>query len=174
MNKMLQAVRPPAPAGVEEDAFFMAEALHQARQAYRAGEVPVGALVVLEGQVIARAHNRVQALQQATAHAELLALQAAFDQAGAKYLPQATLYVTLEPCPMCAGALYWAQVGRLCFGASDAQRGYQRWATPLLHPKTRVAQGLLAAQSTQLLHSFFHALRQSPAKIACAAHPTPL
>ena len=143
-----------------DDIYFMQVALQQARKAYVVQEVPVGAVIVLDGKIVAQAHNSVQALQDATAHAELLALHQAFENLGQKYLPACTLYTTLEPCPMCAGAGYWAQLGRLVFGAKDPKKGYGLWQQPLLHPKTEVVQGVLAEESTQLLQQFFQNLRK--------------
>lgn len=134
---------------------FMEMALKEAQHAYLADEVPVGAVVVAEGQIIARAHNQVEQLKRATAHAELLALQEAFQHQNAKYLSQCTLYVTLEPCLMCAGALGWAKLQGLVFGASDSQRGYQRLSRNAIHPKTAIRQGLMATKSMLLLKRFF-------------------
>ena len=142
------------------DEYFMQEALKEAQSAYAAGEVPVGAVVVANERIIARAHNQVERLQDATAHAEILALTAAFSHAGGKYLPTCTLYVTLEPCCMCAGATYWAQLGRLVFGASDAQRGYRAIASGVLHPQTQVTPHILPEAGAQLLTTFFQQLRR--------------
>ena len=137
----------------------MRVALQQAEQAAVADEVPVGAVVVLDNHIIARAHNQVESLCDATAHAELLALTAAFAHCGAKYLPTATLYVTLEPCCMCAGALYWAQIGRLVYGAADPKRGHTQHQPPLLHPKTTCTTGVQQEAATALLQRFFQARR---------------
>lgn len=141
------------------DEYFMREALKEAEKAAQEGEVPVGAVVVSQDRIIARAHNQVERLQDATAHAEVLALTSAFSYVGGKYLPTATLYVTLEPCCMCAGAAYWAQLGRLVFGAQDEKRGYTTAGKPLLHPRTAVAGPVLAEEAAQLLTHFFHQLR---------------
>ncbi|MBX6380784.1 tRNA(adenine34) deaminase [Thermoflavifilum aggregans] len=141
----------------EADQQFMREALKEAQKAYEAGEVPVGAVLVIDGQIIARAHNQVELLNDSTAHAEMLALTAAFHALGSKYLPQATLYVTLEPCLMCTGALYWSQIGRVVFATADEKNGFrihQQRAHPF-HPKTLVQGGLLAEESARLLKNFF-------------------
>ena len=141
------------------DEYFMQEALKEAKKAQEAGEVPVGAVVVGNQHILARAYNQVERLQDATAHAEMIALTAAFNHVGGKYLPTCTLYVTLEPCCMCGGATYWAQLGRLVFGASDPHRGYRRADTTILHPRTQVTDGILAQASAQLLTNFFRHLR---------------
>ena len=141
------------------DAYFMREALKEAEKAAQEGEVPVGAVVVSQGRIIARAYNQVERLQDATAHAELLALTAAFSYVGGKYLPTCTLYVTLEPCCMCAGAIYWAQLGRLVFGAQDSRRGYTTVEKQLLHPRTEVTAAVLGEEAGQLLTCFFQRLR---------------
>src|SRR5688572_17149234 len=120
------------------DEYFMREALKEARKALEIGEVPVGAVVVCKNRIIARAHNQTEKLTDATAHAEMLAITAAENYLGSKYLSECTLFVSLEPCVMCAGALNWTQLQRLVFGASDTQRGYSLVSTPLLHPKTNV------------------------------------
>lgn len=141
------------------DEYFMREALKEADKASEEGEVPVGAIVVSEQHIIARAHNQVEKLSDATAHAEILALTAAFSHVGAKYLPTCTLYVTLEPCCMCGGATYWAQLGRLVFGARDPQRGYTAVGKPLLHPRTEVTTEVLGQEAVQRLTHFFQYLR---------------
>ncbi|MEM7362039.1 MAG: nucleoside deaminase [Bacteroidota bacterium] len=143
----------------DQDIYFMRIALAEAEKAYALEEVPVGAVVVYGQEVIARAHNKVQAAREATAHAELLALQRACQAKGEKYLPECTLYVTLEPCAMCAGACFWTQIGKVVFGASDEKRGYRRWQPDLLHPKTVVLDDLLAQESCDLLQRFFRKLR---------------
>ena len=145
---------------MHRDADYMELALAKAKQAYDMKEVPVGAVVVYGGEVMGQAHNRVEALQDATKHAELLALQEACKQLGVKYLKDCTLYVNLEPCPMCAMAAYWLQLSRLVFGANDDKRGYQRVSHSLLHPQTEVVSGLLAAESEILLQKFFQKLRK--------------
>ena len=140
------------------DAYFMHRALDEARQAVRAGEIPVGAIVVAAGRIIARGHNLTETLCDVTAHAEMQAITAAAGHLGGKYLPDCTLYVTLEPCAMCAGALYWAQLGRLVFGAEDPRRGYRAMGGRL-HPKTEVTGGVLAGECKELLDAFFQKLR---------------
>ena len=142
-----------------EDEYRMREALKEADKAYEAKEVPVGAVVVSASRIIARAHNQVEQLQDATAHAEILALTAAFNYLGGKYLPTCTLYVTLEPCCMCAGATYWAQLGRLVFGAYDPKRGYSTLGKQLLHPRTEVSRAVLSGEAAQRLTHFFRHLR---------------
>ena len=141
------------------DAYFMREALKEADKAYAAKEVPIGAVVVNGHHIIARAHNQVERLQDTTAHAEILALTAAFSHMGGKYLPSCTLYVTLEPCCMCGGATYWAQLGRLVFGAHDPLRGYSTVAKQLLHPRTEVTTTVLSEEAAQRLTHFFQCLR---------------
>lgn len=141
------------------DEYFMRKALAEAREAFSRGEVPVGAVVVSGGQVMARAHNLTELLNDVTAHAEMQAITAATNQLGGKYLDQCAVYVTVEPCVMCAGALGWAQVGRLVFGAGDEKRGYQRYAPRALHPKTEVTGGVLADECAALMKSFFSARR---------------
>jgi len=142
------------------DEYFMREALKEADKAYEAKEVPVGAVVVGDHRIIARAHNQVEQLKDATAHAEMLALTAAFNYLGGKYLAACTLYVTLEPCCMCAGATYWAQLGRLVFGAYDPQRGYSMVGSQLLHPRTEVSPAILGEEAAQRLTHFFRHLRR--------------
>jgi|694.fasta_scaffold51626_1 tRNA(adenine34) deaminase len=141
------------------DEYFMREALKEAKKAYEAKEVPVGAVIVSGRHIIARAHNQVERLQDTTAHAEMLALTAACNHIGGKYLSACTLYVTLEPCCMCGGATYWAQLGRLVFGAYDPRRGYSTVATQLLHPRTEVTTAVLCEEATQQLTRFFQCLR---------------
>lgn len=137
------------------DNYFMREALKEAQKAFDAGEVPVGAVVVCEGQIIARAHNLTERLNDVTAHAEMQAITAAANHLGGKYLDQCTLYVSLEPCLMCAGAIFWAQTGRLVYAASDDKRGYTLLAANILHPKTAVTKNVEAEASTKLLKNFF-------------------
>jgi|TARA_Y100001933_G_C18996717_1_gene562755 tRNA(adenine34) deaminase len=149
----------PMELSVHSDEHFMKQALKQANIAFEKGEVPVGAVVVAENRIIARAHNMTEQLTDVTAHAEMLAITAAFDAIGGKYLNECTLYVTLEPCNMCAGALYWAQLGKLVFGASDQKRGFTLNPKNLLHPRTEVVRGLLENQSESLLKQFFAQLR---------------
>lgn len=146
----------------ELDYTAMELALHEAKLAFQEGEIPVGAVVVQHGQVIGRGHNQTEKLKDVTAHAEMIALTAAFNSIGAKYLPKATLYVTLEPCHMCAGALYWSKIGRIVFGASDEKQGYRRFygAQSPFHPKTKVENGLLAEEGAQLIKDFFRKKRE--------------
>lgn len=141
------------------DDHFMQEALKEAVKALEIGEVPVGAVVVCNNRIIARAHNQTEKLTDATAHAEMLAVTAAANFLGSKYLTECTLYVTLEPCTMCAGALHWVQVGRLVFGASDVQRGYSLVKSPVLHQKTEVTLGVKAEESRSLINTFFKSIR---------------
>mgnify|MGYP003538011008 CR=1 FL=1 len=140
---------------VFSDEYYMQQALNEALIAEENDEVPVGAVIVCNDKIISRAHNQVEQLNDVTAHAEMLALTAAFNEMGAKYLDDCTLYVTLEPCVMCAGAIAWAQLGRLVFGASDEKRGYQKYAPNALHPKTVVVQGVLSEESAELMKVFF-------------------
>ncbi len=142
-----------------DDQNFMRLALKQAEMAFDAGEIPVGAVVVCGGTVVARTRNQTQQLNDVTAHAEMLAITAAANHLGGKYLPQCTLYVTLEPCPMCAGALFWAQIGRLVYGAKDEKRGYSLISPKLLHPKTEVVAGVMSEECAGLLKAFFQKLR---------------
>lgn len=143
-----------------DDDYYMREALKEARKAFDEGEIPVGAIVVCGKKIIARAHNQTERLNDATAHAEMLAITAAANYLGSKYLDECTLYVTLEPCPMCAGALHWSQLQRLVFGAEDEQRGYQLIKSPLLHPRTVVAKGMRRDESKELIGAFFRLLRE--------------
>jgi tRNA(adenine34) deaminase len=141
------------------DEYFMREALKEAKKAFDIGEVPVGAVVVCKNRVIARAHNQTEKLTDATAHAEMLAVTAAANYLGSKYLTECTLFVTLEPCVMCAGALNWAQVSKVVFGASDVQRGFSLVSSPLLHPKTVVEKGVKADECKALIDDFFRRIR---------------
>lgn len=138
----------------------MRMALNEARKAFDEGEVPVGAVVVAGGRIVGRGHNLVETLCDATAHAELQALTAASSTLGGKYLNECTLYVTVEPCPMCAGAIAWCQTGRLVYGASDPKRGYTTVGGRILHPKTEVEAGVLAGECEELMSSFFAQLRR--------------
>lgn len=137
------------------DADFMKMALAEARQAFAEGEVPVGAIVACKGRVIARAHNLTEALTDVTAHAEMQAITAAASWLGGKYLTDCTLYVTVEPCIMCAGAIAWAQVSRLVWGADDEKRGFRRFAPDALHPRTEVVSGILSDECAALMQQFF-------------------
>lgn len=152
-----------------DDEFYMQEAYKEALKAYDKGEIPVGAIVVVQNQIIARTHNQTEQLTDVTAHAEILAITAAANYLGAKYLNQCTLYVTLEPCVMCAGAIAWSQLGRLVFGAYDSKRGFlrlenneqgaQKKAQKVLHPKTIQLGGVLEHECAELLQRFFQKLR---------------
>jgi len=142
------------------DEYFMREALKEASKALEISEVPVGAVVVCKNRIIARGHNQTEKLTDATAHAEMLAVTAAANYLGSKYLSECTLYVTLEPCVMCAGALHWTQLMKLVYGASDVQRGYSLVSSPLLHPKTEVVTGIKADESRKLIDTFFRAIRK--------------
>jgi tRNA(adenine34) deaminase len=137
------------------DEYFMTEALKEARKAATNDEVPVGAVIVSNGRIIARAHNMTETLNDATAHAEMIAITAAMGFIGGKYLENCTLFVTLEPCPMCASALYLSQIGRVVWAANDPKRGFSKFSPLLLHPKTTVSTGLLSDQASQLLVDFF-------------------
>lgn len=141
--------------------YFMQQALKEAQAAFDADEVPVGAVVVMNNQIIARAHNQVELLNDSTAHAEILALTSAYSSLGAKYLPEATLYVTVEPCIMCCGAIYWGKIGSIVYGASDDKNGYrhltkEQWP---FHPKTELIAGILEADCAFLMKSFFRSKR---------------
>jgi tRNA(adenine34) deaminase len=152
-----------------DDEFYMQQAYKEALKAYDKDEIPVGAIVVVQNQIIARAHNQTEQLTDVTAHAEILAITAAANYLGAKYLNQCTLYVTLEPCVMCAGAIAWSQLGRLVFGAYDSKRGFlrlenneqgtQKKTQKVLHPKTLQLGGVLENECAELLQRFFQKLR---------------
>lgn len=142
------------------DNYFMREALKEAHKAFDDGEVPVGAVVVCQGKIIARAHNQTERLTDATAHAEMLATTAAANFLGSKYLSECTLYVTLEPCVMCAGALHWVQLQRLVYAADDIQRGFSLVQQHLLHPRTEIARGIHKDESKQLIDRFFQRIRK--------------
>ena len=137
-----------------DDTYFMRKALQEAEAAFDKGEIPVGAVVVVNDQIIARAHNLTEQLNDVTAHAEMQAITSAANFLGGKYLINCTLYVTLEPCQMCAGALYWSQVSKLVFAASDEKRGYRVMGTKL-HPKTKVVSGILENEASELMTRFF-------------------
>jgi tRNA(adenine34) deaminase len=136
------------------DQYFMKKALNEAEMAFEKGEIPVGAVIVIDNKVIARSHNLTELLNDVTAHAEMQTITAAANYLGGKYLIGCTLYVTLEPCQMCAGALYWSQISKIVFGASDAHRGYEKMGTQL-HPKTTVVRGVLADEASDLMKRFF-------------------
>ena len=137
------------------DKYFMKQAFEEAKKALDKYEVPVGAVIVCKKQIIARTHNLTETLNDSTAHAEMLAITAATEYLGGKYLKSCTLYVTLEPCPMCAGALNWAQIGRIVYASKDKKRGYSLYQPNLLHPKTEVADGIMADEARELLVNFF-------------------
>jgi tRNA(adenine34) deaminase len=136
------------------DTYFMKRALQEAEMAFEKGEVPIGAVIVCKDQIIARAHNLTETLNDVTAHAEMQAFTSAADYLGGKYLKECTLYVTLEPCQMCAGASYWSQIDKIVFGARDHQRGYMKMNTTL-HPKTKVISGIMEEECGKLLTRFF-------------------
>ena len=141
------------------DEYFMKKALHEAEMAFEKGEIPVGAIVVVNNTIIARSHNLTELLNDVTAHAEMQAITAAANYLGGKYLKDCTLYVTLEPCQMCAGALYWSQISKIVYGASDMQRGFEAKGTQL-HPKTNVVKGVLADEAANLMKRFFGSKRK--------------
>ncbi len=137
------------------DNFYMKKALEEAQLAFNEDEIPVGAVVVCGDRIIARAHNLTETLTDVTAHAEMQAITAAANALGGKYLNECTLYVTMEPCVMCAGAIGWSQMKRLVFGATDEKRGYRRFAPDALHPRTEVVSGVMAEEAADLLKTFF-------------------
>ena len=139
----------------EQDERFMREALREARAAEEDNEIPIGAVIVCRSRIIARGHNMTEMLHDPTAHAEMIALTAATEALGGKYLSDCTLYVTVEPCPMCAAALNWAQIGRIVWSAADPKRGYTMYTPSLLHPRTEVESGLLAPECSALVSDFF-------------------
>ena len=143
------------------DEYFMGQALRQAQLAFDADEVPVGAVVVIDTKIISRGHNQVETLADPTAHAEIIALTSAFNYLGSKYLPDATIYITVEPCLMCAGALYWSKIGRIVYGASDPKNGYLHITkeTSPFHPKTELVHGVLKEECAGLMKSFFQQKR---------------
>ena len=142
------------------DHFFMQRAIAEARAAAEEGEVPIGAVVVCGERIVGKGHNRVEALGDATAHAEMQALTAAMNSLGGKYLPECTLYVTVEPCVMCAGALAWSQIGKVVYGAPDPKRGYSTYSTRILHPKTEVVAGFMQEECGEIVEDFFKKLRR--------------
>ncbi len=143
------------------DEFFMREALKEARKAFELDEVPVGAVIVCQNRIIGRGHNLTERLVDVTAHAEMQAFTAAANHLGAKYLDECTLYVTLEPCVMCAGAAFWTQIGRIVYGAADEKRGYTTSGASLLHPRTVVVPGILEQECAMLLTEFFKSKREN-------------
>jgi len=144
----------------KRDEYFMRLALKEAQEAYEEGEIPVGAVIVANGMVIARAHNQTETLHDVTAHAEMLAITSAASMLGGKYLSGCTLYVTVEPCIMCAGALGWAQMSRIVYGATDEKRGYSVFAPKALHPKAKVLGGVLEDECKALMQAFFAGKRK--------------
>ena len=144
----------------KDDTYFMQEALKEAKKAFDQDEVPVGAVIVCEGKIIARAHNLSEKLTDATAHAEMQAFTSAAAHLGGKYLNECTLYVTLEPCPMCAGAGFWTQLGKVVYGAKDEKRGYSLLNPKIMHPKTKIVSGILAEECGELIREFFKRKRQ--------------
>ncbi len=138
-----------------DDSYFMRQALNEAQKAFDKDEVPIGAVIVAENRIIARAHNLTEMLNDVSAHAEMQAITIAADALGGKYLKNCTLYVTVEPCPMCAAALNWAQITKVVYGASDEKRGYTLFIPSLLHPRTSVTSGVMADECTELMRNFF-------------------
>ena len=145
--------------GRQEDEFFMRAAISEARKALSEEEVPIGAVVVASGRIVGRGHNLVETLRDSTAHAEMQALTAAAATLGGKYLQECTLYVTVEPCIMCAGAIGWAQVSRVVWGADDPKKGFRRYSEAVFHPRTTVARGVLREECEELMSGFFAGLR---------------
>ena len=143
----------------EVDNFYMKQALAEANEAYKQGEIPIGAVVVCRDKIIAKSHNLTELLHDVTAHAEMQAITAAAEHLGGKYLTDCTLYVTIEPCIMCAGALGWSQISRIVYGASDEKRGYSRFAPKALHPRTEVVSGIMAEECAELMQHFFQEKR---------------
>ena len=144
---------------MEQDEKFMREALGEAKASAAAGEIPIGAVVVWKGRIIGRGHNMTERLHDTTAHAEMIAITSATEAMGGKYLNDCTLYVTVEPCPMCAGALAWSQMGRIVYGAPDPRRGYSLFSPSLLHPRTEVTAGVLGEECSNLMLEFFKGKR---------------
>lgn len=144
---------------MEDNEKYMKEALRQAAQAEAEGEVPIGAVITCRGRIIGKGHNMTERLNDPTAHAEMIAITAATEAMGGKYLNDCTLYVTVEPCPMCAGALAWSQIGRVVYGASDPKRGFSMFSPSLMHPKTEVVSGVLAEECGSMVTEFFRKKR---------------
>lgn len=140
---------------MENDIIYMKQALAEANAAYKQGEIPIGAVVVCRDKIIAKSHNLTELLHDVTAHAEMQAITSAAEHLGGKYLNDCTLYVTVEPCVMCAGALGWSQISRIVYGASDEKRGFQRFAPQALHPRTEVTSGVMADECIELMQRFF-------------------
>ena len=143
----------------KKDEFYMQRALDEARQAFREGEIPIGAVIVCKDRILSRAHNLTETLCDVTAHAEMQAITAAANALGGKYLTECTLYVTVEPCTMCAGAIGWAQIPRIVYGTSDEKRGYHEYAPRAVHPKAEVVGGVLEDECRELMQSFFRSRR---------------
>ena len=141
------------------DVDYMKQALAEAQKAFAKDEIPIGAVIVCNGRIIARAHNLTETLNDVTAHAEMQAITAAATNVGGKYLTDCTLYVTVEPCPMCAGAIGWSQMRRVVYGATDEKKGYHKYAPNVLHPKTEVTQGVCADEAARLMKDFFNRKR---------------
>ena len=144
---------------LEQDRMFMRDALNEARKALEKEEIPIGAVVVADGRIIGRGHNLTETLHDVTAHAEMQAITAAAESLGGKYLDQCTLYVTVEPCEMCAGAIGWSQLGRLVYGAADEKRGFRKLAPQALHPRCTVVEGVMADECAKLMKDFFKSRR---------------
>lgn len=144
---------------LHDDTYFMKQAFAEAKKAYQAEEIPVGAIIVCDNQVIARAHNLTERLIDVTAHAEMQAITIAANTLGGKYLKECTMYVTLEPCIMCAGALAWSQIGRIVYAASDRKKGFTTLDSPILHPKTKITKGVMEEQASELIKTFFQERR---------------
>lgn len=145
---------------IHTDEYFMKQALQMAELALEESEIPVGAVIVCNKRIIAKSHNQTERLQDVTAHAEMLAITAAQNYLGSKYLNDCTLFVTLEPCNMCGGALYWSQIGRVVYAASDEKRGFSKTSATILHPKTKVEHGLMASHAEVLIEEFFRKMRE--------------
>jgi tRNA(adenine34) deaminase len=143
-----------------DEAYFMKQALIEANKAFEQDEIPIGAVIVWENKIIARAHNQTESLNDVTAHAEMIAITAAANTLGGKYLTECILYVTIEPCLMCAGALAWAQIGKVVYGASDEKKGFHLMAPKALHPKTELVSGVLESECRALMQAFFKKKRR--------------
>jgi tRNA(adenine34) deaminase len=156
----LRGMNEDSELSIFSDEHYMQQALHQAEAAFEAGEVPIGAVVVVRNRIIGRGHNQTELLQDATAHAEMLAITAASDFLGSKFLDECTLYVTVEPCVMCAGALAWVRVKKIVYGAAEPKSGYQRFGEGMLHPKTNVVRGVLEDDCRGLMQEFFRSRRE--------------
>jgi len=146
---------------ISSDESFMKEALKEAQKAFHADEVPIGAVIVCKNKIIARAHNYTERLNDVTAHAEMQAFTSAANHLNGKYLMECTLYVTLEPCVMCAGASYWTQIGKIIYGAKDEKRGFSKYASNLLHPSTEIIGGILNDECSEILKEFFRKKRKT-------------